>query len=163
MDTTEVFIKMCEKADLDWSPKFGDNVYCKSTNEIGIVRSVYKDYSNKEWICFSSENKGKDGGVFEFNAPKDSYIPLWRQDQLQDKVRRKLLHTDAIGAVWKLYNAVGTNRISSYARLSSLEQIWLAFVIKEEFSKIWDGEGWIKEEVKVPRVGGIRVRHGDIK
>lgn len=143
MDTTEEYIRMCGKADLKWDPKFGDNVYCKSTNEIGIVRSVYKDYSNKEWVRFSTENKNE--GVFEFNAPKDSYIPLWRQDQLQDKVRSKLLYTDAIGAVWKLYNAVGVNRISPYARLSSLEQIWLAFVMKEEYDKVWNEKEWIKD------------------
>ena len=143
MDTTEEFRKMCEKADLDWNPKFGDNVYCKSNNETGIVMSVYEDYSNRVWVCFSSD---EDEGVFEFNAPEDSYIPLWRQDQLQDKVRSKLTHTDAISAVWRLYNAVGVNRISSYAMLSSLEQIWLAFVMEEEFGKIWDGKGWKEEE-----------------
>lgn len=161
MDTSEVFKKMCEKADLDWNPKFGDNVYCKSTNETGIVRSVYKDYKNKVWICFSRESEGE--GVFEFNAPRDNYIPLWRQDQLQDKVRSKLTYTDAIGAVWKLHNAVGPNRTSSYARLNSLEQIWLAFVMEEEYDKVWDGKEWIEEEVEVPRVGGMRVRHGDIR
>lgn len=143
MDTTEVFKEMCEKADLDWIPKFGDIVYCKSTNETGIVRSVYKDYSGKEWVCFSTENK--DEGVFEFSAPKDSYIPLWRQDQLQDMVRSKLTYTDAIGAVWKLYNAVGVNRSSSYAKLNSLEQIWLNFVMEEKYSKIWDSKEWINE------------------
>jgi hypothetical protein len=162
MDTSEVFKEMCEKANLDWIPKFGDYVYCKSTNETGIVRSVYKDYSNKEWVCFSAENKGKDGGVFEFNAPKDSYIPLWRQDQLQDKVRSKLTYTDAIGAVWKLYNAVGVNRTSPYARLNSLEQIWLVFVMEEKFGKVWDGRDWV-EEVKVPRKGGMIDIYGDIK
>lgn len=160
MDNTEMFKKMCEKADLDWNPKFGDNVYCKSINEIGIVRSVYKDYKNKVWICFSRESEGE--GVFEFNAPKDCYIPLWRQDQLQDKVRSKLTYTDAIGAVWKLYNAVGVNRSSPYARLNSLEQIWLAFVMEEKFGKVWDGKDWV-EEVKVPRKGGMIDRYGDIK
>ena len=142
MDTTEVFKKMCEKADLEWYPKLGDTVYCKSTNETGIVRSVYKDYKNKVWICFYRESENE--GVFEFNAPKDYYISLWRQDQLQDKVRGKLTYTDVIGAVWKLYNAVGTNRISPYARLNSLEQIWLAFVMEEKFGKVWNGKDWIK-------------------
>ena len=138
MDTTEVFKEMCEKADLDWIPNFGDYVYCKSTNETGIVRSVYKDYSNKEWVCFSDESE--DRRIFEL----DSFIPLWRQDQLQDKIRSILTHTDAIGAVWKLYNAVGPNRTSSYGKLSSLEQIWLAFVMEEKYNKVWDGKDWVK-------------------
>lgn len=146
MDTSKEYIKMCEKSlgNLEWNPKFGDIVYCKSTNETGIVRSVYKDYSNKEWVCFSHESE--DEGVFEFNAPKDSFIPLWRQDQLQDKVRSKLTYTDAIGAVWKLYNAVGPNRTSFYGKLRSLEQIWIAFVMKEEFSKVWNEKEWVEEE-----------------
>ena len=155
IDNTEVFKKMCEKADLEWNPKFGDNVYYKITNEIGIVRSVYK-----EWVCFSIESENE--GVFEFTVPKDYFIPLWRQDQLQDKVRSKLTYTDAIGGVWKLYNAVGVNRSSPYARLNSLEKIWLAFVMEEKFGKVWDGKDWV-EEAKVPRKGGMIDRYGDIK
>jgi len=27
----------------------------------------------------------------------------------------------------------------------SMEQLWLAFVMKEKFNKVWNGENWIKE------------------
>jgi len=31
-------------------------------------------------------------------------------------------------------------------RHDSMEQLWLAFVMKEKYNKIWNGENWIKEK-----------------
>ncbi len=29
---------------------------------------------------------------------------------------------------------------------TSMEQLWLAFVMKEKYNKVWDGEEWINEK-----------------
>ena len=148
MDTTEVFKKMCERADLDWNPKFGDIVYCKSTNETGIVRSVYKDALNKEWICFSYESE--EESVFEFNAPKDSYVPLWTQDQLQDMAWAKEYHEDNIDHLlmrfWNEIHTVPDFDYQYWGNFRTMEQKWLAFLMKSRYNKVWIKDEWKEDK-----------------
>ena len=147
-DTTEVFKKMCERAGLDWNPKFGDNVYCKSTNETGIVRSVYRDHSDKEWVCFSNESEGE--GVFEFNAPKDSYVPLWTQGQLQEMAWAKEYHEDNIDhLLMRFYTEIHESPDFDWgywAGFRTMEQKWLAFVMKSRYNKVWIKDEWKEDK-----------------
>ena len=125
MDKTKDWIRMCEKAE-------------KLQKGHIFVPGDYKSYDG---IVSLIESCDSDREYYHY--PYHIWLPT--QDQLQDMVRSILGYTDAIGAVWKLYNAVGVNRCSPYAKLRSLEQLWLAFVVKEKYSKIWDGNDWIPE------------------
>lgn len=66
---------------------------------------------------------------------------LERQDQLQEMIE------DNSRPAWVLINRFyewhnNKLRTISYA-LASMEQLWLAFVMKEKFNKIWDGKHWV--------------------
>lgn len=77
------------------------------------------------------------------------------QDQLQemfDKLTLLALHSNFADFLYPMDN-LGTmphpraikeaERESEYInQFTSMEQLWLAFVIKEKYNKTWDGEQW---------------------
>ena len=72
-------------------------------------------------------------------------IWLPRQDQLQEMVKSD------IHPHWQLNNFVDAGlydyiqEMGEYAKqFSSMEQLWLALVMREKYSKIWNGEVWAK-------------------
>ena len=94
--------------------------------------------------------------------PKARVIWLPRQDQLQE-----MIEFDSLEKYWvkrgihltnwhivesrlnRFYDftMIGlcrdTERLSEYCvQFTSMEQLWLAFVMKEKHSKVWDGEKW---------------------
>jgi len=67
---------------------------------------------------------------------------LPRQDQLQEM----LFDTEHIFArVVLLKEFVRQNERYILNKMRSFEQLWLAFVMQERYSKIWNGEDWIKK------------------
>jgi len=75
-----------------------------------------------------------------------------RQDQLQEMVIDK--GESRRDELWRItcdfeafvlaYCIIGRGdyRLRDF---TSMEQLWLAFVMKEKYQKVWDGNGWIKE------------------
>ena len=65
------------------------------------------------------------------------------QDQLQEMV-------GGFGGFEEFYNEFcfpyeGEFGIPQYmGSCTSMEQLWLAFVMKEKYQKVWDGNDWIK-------------------
>jgi len=122
MDTSETFIKMCEKAEeiQGLAPKAlwegnrsfqlsGNNVYAKSPTSKRFVWLPRQDQL-QEMICWNIT--GRFGvlmidGLMQF--AKEFYKPVSFGDD---------------SVTW--------------------EQLWLAFVMKERWNKIWNGEDWIK-------------------
>ncbi len=131
MDNTETYIKMCEKARKiqdEWKPTDGD--FCWHGNE------GEECYGNWE---FPAEKR-----VVFINAitPQDWwYNWLWlpTQDRLQEMVFG--ISGDVQGQVWKLYTFATVNR-ATFPNVKSMEQLWLAFVMKEKYNKTWDGISW---------------------
>ena len=111
MDTSETYIKMCEKAveiQKIWNPTFGDWL---QDEYISIV-------SDEE---LARENKKKN----------DVWLP--RQDQLQEMV-------GCNPGNWIIWM---DKFISDREYFYTLEQTWLAFVMKKKYGKIWNGEDWV--------------------
>jgi len=130
MDTSKEYIKMSDKSPLRdlWIVKEGDWYFDKRFNRVSIV-------TNQD---LTSENRG----VFiEF---KREFVPLYRQDQLQEMVLKGWSATEKIGRFneWQLNTRDLPENITKY----SMEQFWLAFVMKEKYGKIWNGNDWVKEE-----------------
>jgi len=118
---TPKYIKQCEKAEKiqeEWTPTYGD---------YWVFR--HSDYWGGYGI-FYGQHLGKD--------LKSSAIFLPRQDQLQEMVSPSFLNED---------NFIFIDRFLSFIDSSnrgwSLEQLWLAFVMRERYQKRWDDE---KEE-----------------
>ena len=159
MDTSQKFIKMCEKAteiQKEWDPTVGDYVWRKYTifgEEID--RKIWPKKEQSEEIIIlhykSSVNgyfhavDSTTGQVRIFNSQKEiekiTCIFLPRQDQLQEMI-------DWSGFSYivsmQCYKIDAFYRTLNYFP-DSMEQLWLAFVMHKKHGKRWDGEKWIKE------------------
>ncbi len=116
MDTSETYVKMCEKAE-----------------EIQrLVRSNPLKYLD-----------GKDFIQGEIGDIEQTWLP--RQDQLQGmvKTRDRLLDCSKFFSFACYYGVDHIEDIQD--EKVSMEQLWLAFVMKEKHNKVWNGEQW--EEV----------------
>jgi len=73
-----------------------------------------------------------------------SYIWLPTQEQLQGMIPLKLEEFGALHATKKMIDIINRESTGYYFKFQSMEQLWLAFVMKERFNKTWKGETWIK-------------------
>jgi len=123
MDTTETYIKMCEKALPDiggWAWQDGDFGY---RNGKVIV-----------WNHVHAEKNGWGTG--------EGCIPLFRQDQSQEMVADRLVGLQTVCAV--IYDfAITEGEGAGITINGTMEQLWLAFVMHELHGKVWSAE---KEE-----------------
>ena len=148
MDVSPEYVKMCEKAEeiqAERELKEGDwYAYLRPVE--GAVcgfhtRQEFLDNPNEGWakssVCMVSQNdNGELGHVF---TPAIEHCWLPRQDQLQEM----------LGIPWqqvlvgKFAGFVASQLIPNNG---SMEQLWLAFVMREHFGKIWSGTDWTKEK-----------------
>jgi hypothetical protein len=129
MDTSPEYTKMCEKAkeiQTLWNPKEGDVFFS------GMFVNTAVDYEN--W----------SGDVSYAKEGRSIWLP--RQDQLQGMVDEGKYLSKATGLTF--YCNVHSSMCPEweyYKQFLTMEQLWLAFVMKEKFNKTWDGTDWVKE------------------
>ena len=141
MDILKEYILQCEKAkeiQKAWKPKVGDN-FCmqgnlRVTTTINIVTVVTKSLNNQS-ICV----RGINGYALDISLAV--FIPS--QAQLQGMLHKTFQGVYALGKCAYLFNGIKKNR-EYYGIFKSMEQLWLAFVMKEKYNKIWNGEEWKK-------------------
>jgi len=149
MDTSETYIKMCEKAreiQAVWH-KQGKFISQQEARDGGCKEAV--DY----YIGLHLEN-GYDGSFYwdggcvscvdyEYESYyKETDVWLPRQDELQDMVIGE--YYGLVSMMEQFYHwAIGELERSGFPK-TSIEQLWLAFVMKENYNKVWDGENWVK-------------------
>ena len=126
MDISKEYIQMCEKA-----------IEIQKLWRMDIRHDYFvwkKNYEIPECpsCCYTEHRQYR----------LDTFIWLPRQDQLQalleldkrpayalDSVVNHLLNSHDIKPYWKQF--------------TSMEQLWLAFVIEKNYKKIWNGEDWV--------------------
>ena len=115
MDTSKIYVKMCEKAE-----------------EIQKIKP--------EWNL-----EGDDGEWWYPNDNKREVNHIWlpRQDQLQEILFTHKEHLFPQCVLLREFIREGELYILHF--LKSMEQLWLAFAMKEKYNKIWNGEDWVKE------------------
>ncbi len=122
MDTSETYIKMCEKAE-----------------EIQECYDMAKyPYPNLFW--YNNELH------FLNNLKVGIWLP--RQDQLQEMIGKTYPEPYFMLTDWIIENESKIDENMNnpcFANTESMEQLWLAFVMKEKYNKIWNGEDWINE------------------
>lgn len=74
-------------------------------------------------------------------------LPIWlpRQDQLQEMITPDLYGWESIDSKDRLdffYGYIDGQGDPEY----SMEELWLAFVMKEKYGKSWNGEDWIEPD-----------------
>ena len=154
MDTSEQYIKMCEKAveiQEAWVPVLGD--YCTHPEGAwldteGWVITKYFDIEEKvkvfSGMAFTHSHSFDYSNYETFEKADCTWLP--RQDQLQEMVSVPIgTFNDNFWTILEDLRDWGHN----YAEFQqwiplSMEQLWLAFVMNEKYNKVWNGEDWVK-------------------
>jgi len=129
MDTSEIYIKMCEVAE-----------------EIqGACPIDFKGYKPLFNGITYDENAGD---VFYYRGQRKVWLP--RQDQLQEMVEIKDKLRSPLHILFFAFRAFVQNGDEDAwwdfrDEYKSFEQLWLTFVMQEKYEKKWDGEAWIKQ------------------
>lgn len=90
-------------------------------------------------IQIISREKDKKAGIINLPENEETWLP--HQDQLQEMICDS---RDALTLFCNTHSIV-CFEWKYYEQFTVMEQLWLAFVMKEKYNKIWNGEDW--EEV----------------
>ena len=133
MDTSKEYIKMCdcEEIQKDWVPQYGDYIAGEwldanddtEWQELGIVLRYQED-----------KNLIKTGGDILWNRDIIRWLP--RQDQLQGMFFDGKYIYNILDSFCEFFKE------QEDSGLTSAEQLWLAFVMKEKHNKTWDKDKW---------------------
>jgi hypothetical protein len=122
MDTSKEYIKMCEKAveiQESWKRSVGD--YAWRGKDYLLIPDAIGILTDPKTL------------IVPYN---DDFIWLPRQDQLQEMVSNEVIRLMCdMSYFWADYD------VNTKGKLS-MEQLWLAFVMKENYKKQWNGEDW---------------------
>jgi len=132
MDTSETYIKMCEKAeeiqalfpwhdDIASQPLLRHQIFCGDDEP---AKNILLDEGDNLWF--------EGGFIDELPRLPKATIHIWlpRQDQLQE----------VSGLDWHDFD----RKCLVYENVPTKEQAGIRVVMKERYSKIWNGEDWIK-------------------
>ena len=130
MDTSLEYLKMCDNPDIQG------------------LKPELNPYDKNEWKFVGQVEFYKDN----YAGYKGRYVWLPRQDQLQemfeannDTFSNIILDKLADLMTWLCRSEYWDGGFdNSYAEhFVSMEQLWLAFVMKEKYQKVWNGDDWI--------------------
>ena len=118
MDTSETYIKQCEKAEEI------------QEQAIFLTKSYWGDKIHVDTL----------GNYWMLMKGKAIWLP--RQDQLIELLGWKMYeHLDYLapdeGFHWKLIHEI----------VSTWEQFWLHVLMKEKYNKVWNGEEWTLQDI----------------
>ena len=128
MDTTEKNIMMCEKAEE--IQRMSPRVFI-TTNAVNIP------FYDLEGNC-----------LFIRNNEKTIWLP--RQDQLQEMAWAKEYHEDSIDhLLMRFYTEIHNTPDFDYQywdNFRTMEQKWLAFLMKSRYNKVWIKDEWKEDK-----------------
>jgi len=136
LDTSSKYIKMCEKADRYIFPNG-----CNLINEDFLYCEKTTRKLKPGWIILY---KYRLEGYLDTHDMILNYFIIWKQDQLQ-----KMLNYPLWKLVWDFEEFTEKMTNKDYFENKTMEQLWLAFVMKEKYNKIWDEEKeeWINARI----------------
>lgn len=141
MDTSKESIKMCEMAKeiQKLADRYIDKwsfFYCKEHNRLNQW-----SIDDEAYYCLGWKQLHKltiQSHRLNFQRLSSNSIWLPRQDQLQAMIIKDVyLLSEAFD------DFVGDEEYP-FTDFKSMEQLWLAFVMKEKFNKYYDGKDWVK-------------------
>jgi hypothetical protein len=127
MDTSETYIKLCEKATEI------QGIKAKPTLMVWDTTPLYID-PDGDWYA--------QNGLWA-NGVRVLWLP--RQDQLQ-----RILGTDFLNTLHRLHEWSISGWVwgNGYPQVyTSMEQLWLGFLMKEKYKKTWNGTDWVPTKV----------------
>ena len=137
MDTSETYIKMCD---------------CDEIQEQRVkVEYIAKQMKQGDYYwtkCFQKvELADSQGATYTGQEIFGNIIWLPTQSQLQAMVKPEHVLSETVWYVCRLHEWILEQVRASYPPhiFTSMEQLWLAFVMKELHGKVWDGEKWAQQ------------------
>ena len=148
MDATYRYVMMCQKAkEIQnlWNPKQCDFIinhedleeglsFCKPAESmVQVVDMYYNEQDNERFLQ-------------ECEDLKEQALWLPRQDQLQ-----RIIEPDN-AEVYSVMRKVMEMQYHDYSKNAmvtapelfySMEQLWLAYIMREKFHKVWSEEDWV--------------------
>jgi hypothetical protein len=174
MDTTQEYIEMCGKAEEIQSlpMKFdkGCVFFAYELIDCYGLDNKLEETSKTEYILFYGLSGFQYDSHYHFDKFPGLYWqinhgrtttyfeqmrPIWlpRQDQLQKLLSKvKSVYQNSLPErVWTLQSAFNkfTHELYTHEECdnwTSMEQLWLAFVMKERYGKMWNGKDWTNEQ-----------------
>jgi hypothetical protein len=152
MDTSEKYILMCRKAYRFLGPRKPEAwdywLFEDARNSLSGERvMVVSAYETDSGVYGPGLDLKADGT--EYPGERNMWpkiCPIWQQDQLQAMVISQSREEPWIIAM-RLVNYISYQAplVESEKRQWSLEQWWLAFVMKEKYKRTWGGNDWVSE------------------
>jgi len=147
VDTSKEYIKMsdCQEIQEWWKPKLSDVWINGDTYGVTWIKPSVCWIWYEEWPHKDDENEEESiCRISEYIAfAKKTGIWLPRQDQSQELLPKR---TTWFENLYRFYEWMITNDPSRFSSpctiFSSIEQLWLAFVMWELHQKRWDGNEW---------------------
>ncbi len=130
MDKTETYKKMCEKTE-EIQEKWHRRIFEGDFTNKGVVSELDTYYEDNHWDLVV------DNCVYK----STELIWLPRQDQLQEMVTTEHMPIHLIQRLNEWWQGLGYWLDKTDW---SMEQLWLAFVMKVKYNKVWKGEEWSK-------------------
>lgn len=123
---TDNYIKMCEKAEeiqVKWKPRIGDKIKHRLGKSIQLI-TLYdiETYSDDFYI-------------------EEKYTWLPTQEQLQKMISRNWYDVFCKFLWWHSDDDKSSEEFESM--FTSMNEVWLAFVMKEKYNKVWNGKEWV--------------------
>ncbi len=145
MDTSKEYIELCKQAteiqEL-WQYEDGDYFQTRFEKSDG---DYFKGRTIVTCLCVAHNIKDSYGDTYvNEDAPKGKYIWLPRQDQLQEMLTFDARSYLALIKDFAYANALNFTSLRNISVFSSMEQLWLAFVMYEKYQKKWNGKDWFK-------------------
>ena len=138
MDCGTEYIKMCDceeiqkqrvKSNGDFEVRFKNGV---GTVEVYHHREITAHYKPENHLWLPRQDQLQemvDVTVWDLDLPKPIALVEW--------INSVLFHNFPDGST-------ATN--TYYEQFASMEQLWLAFVMKEKYHQVWNGDKWVWEE-----------------
>ena len=163
MDKSETYIKMCDcpeiqnvrpdfNADGEEQNFIANLHYAKACPSHGSEHLWTKDNEHDHYCCNCGEPLVDVSHIPEIETyeTNGAYKIVWlpRQDQLQDMVPIKLdkFYT-LVEGFYSFFTAEHGERTMYQTLFSSMEQLWLAFVMHKKYQKQWNPSEnkWVEE------------------
>ena len=150
MDRSKKFILMCKKAfdDIDFPETTSLCVFNKEIHKV-IDEQWSQDRSCGVWTgsFLLSIHNGRDAWSNPIMQQEwidsEEVSPIYSQDQLQEKV-----NDNNLTALLQDFISWLAKECNLPMHMTSMEQLWLAFVMQEKYNKTWNGKDWVKERAE---------------
>ncbi len=152
MDNSKEYIKMCEKAEeiqMVWLKHNTLGDFAIPAKTISDYQGFWTLQAGQVYIV-GNDNEYDLTIDSEYDLAETGAIWLPRQDQLQEMIASYpehwigFLNWSNIPYPITIYEHQ-KQQPYPFWHFKSMEQLWLAFVMKEKYCKIWSDEQWIRQ------------------